>query len=432
MALRRILGIAIGLSLLLPFLFINDVHASPASVHVLDVQGVIDPVISGYVARGIKQAEDASAEALVLQMETPGGLDTAMRDIIKDIFESDVPVVVYVYPSGARAASAGSFIMVASHVAAMAPGTNVGAAHPVAIAVGGGGEVSEKVVNDAATYMKSIAEKRGRNIDVAQSFVYNSTSLTASEALNKNIADVVASDYRELLDKLDGRRVELRSGARTLRTIDAQIIQVPMSSSERFLHAISNPNVAYILFLAGIYGIIFELSNPGAILPGVIGGIFILMALWSFQALSVSATGIALVLFALILFIADLYNPTGILTVGGVISLILGSLLLINSEKEPFVAISLSVIIITAIFTGLFFFFAVGLTIRTQRRTPTTGAEGMLGKVGIARGGLDPEGSVFIMGELWKARAAKGRIAGDSKVRVVGVEGLTLVVEETK
>ncbi|MFQ5815331.1 MAG: nodulation protein NfeD, partial [Candidatus Hydrothermarchaeaceae archaeon] len=274
-------------------------------------------------------------------------------------------------------------------------------------------------------------EKRGRDAEVAQSFVYNSTSITARDAEEKGIVDIVAGDYDALLEELDGYSVDVPSGRKTLRTRGLAIKRLPMTTLERFLHTISNPTVAYILFLAGIYGIIFELQNPGAILPGVIGGIFILLALWSFQALSISATGLALIIFAVILFIAELYTPTmGILAGGGIISLILGSILLINSEKEPYVRISLGVIISTAVITALFFVFAVGLTIRTQRKRPTTGTEGMVGSTGETRTELNPEGSVFVHGEIWRARAATGVIASGKRVRVVDVEELTLIVEE--
>ncbi len=431
MAFGRIFRIQVVLLILSLLFFINYAQTSPPTVYILEVEGVIDSVVSGYVSKGIDLAAAEGGEALVLQMDTPGGLDTSMREIIKEVLESEVPVVVYVYPGGARAASAGSFIMMAAHVAAMAPGTNVGAAHPVAVGVGGVGEVSEKVVNDAAAYMKSIAEKRSRNAVVAQSFVYNSTSITAGDAKEKGIADIVAGDYDALLGELDGFSVDTPSGRKTIETQGAVLRRIPMSAVERFLHMISNPTVAYILFLAGIYGIIFELQNPGAVLPGVMGGICILLALWSFQALSISATGAALIVFAILLFIAELHAPgTGILALGGIVSFILGSMMLINAEKEPYVRISLSVIITAAIVTALFFIFAVGLTIRTQRRKPTTGAEGMIGLTGTTKTELTPEGSILVHGELWRARAKTGTIASGKRVKVVDIDDLTLIVEE--
>ena len=420
----RIFAILLGL-----FFLINSAHAEGGEVIVVEVNGIIDPVVKDYVARGIEQAEEQGAEAIILEIDTPGGLDASMRSIIQDILDSRIPVVAYVYPRGARAASAGSFILVASHAAAMAPGTNVGAAHPVAI--GGEGAVSEKVVNDARAYMRSLAELRGRNISVAESFVVESVSLSASEAQEQGIIDLVAANYGELLFRLDGMEVELRGEKKVLRTRDAEVVRLPMSTRESLLHRISDPNIAYLLFLIGMYGIILELSNPGAILPGVVGGISLIMALWSFQALSVSATGVVLILFAIILFIAELKVPShGILTAGGIASLLLGSLMLIDAEKEPFVTISIKLILSATAFTALFFVFALGLVIKAMRREPTTGKGAMLGLVGVAKTNLSPEGYVFVRGELWRARVKQGSISKDKKIKVVDVDNLTLVVEE--
>jgi membrane-bound serine protease (ClpP class) len=353
-----------------------------------------------------------------------------MRKIIKEIETSPIPVVAYVYPNGARAASAGSFIVVASHVAAMAPATNLGAAHPVA--VGTGGEVGEKIVNDAAAYMRSLAELRGRNVTLAESFVVNSTSITASDALRFNIVDIVANDYGELLQKLDGMKVTTLAGELEIDTRGMELVREPLSAREKFLHTISNPNIAYLLFLAGIYGIIFELSNPGAILPGVIGGISLLLAFWSFQALSVSATGLALIIFALILFLLELKTPThGFLTLGGVISLLLGSIMLFDPEKEPYLRLSLGVIIPATLFTAGFFAFALGLAVKAQKRKVTTGAQGMVGMGGRGVEDLDPEGWIHVHGEKWRAESAGGeRIGAGERVRVVGVRGLVLLVEK--
>lgn len=412
-------------------LLFPSVHAVEEKILVLKVEGVIDPVISDYVARGVQKASEEQKQALIIQMDTPGGLDTSMRSIIQSIQTSEVPVVVYVYPNGARAASAGSFIAVASHVAAMAPATNLGAAHPVS--VGGGGEVGEKIVNDATAYMKSIAEQRGRNVSLAASFVTNSTSITAREALGSGIIDIVAEDYTDLLRQLDGGEVETTGGRKNIVTRGAVLEPLPLSSREEFLHTISNPNIAYILFLAGIYGIIFELSNPGAILPGIIGVISLLLAFWSFQAISVSATGVALILFAILLFVLELKTPThGFLSIGGVIALFLGSLFLIDTEKEPYLRISLGVIIPATLFSAGFFLFAVGMAVRAHKLKPTTGIEGMVGLIGVAREDLSPAGRVFVRGERWKARTGGKKIKKGGKVKVVGVDNLVLIVEEVK
>ena len=324
-----------------------------------------------------------------------------------------------------------SFIAIASHAAAMAPATNLGAAHPVAM--GAGGDVGEKVVNDATAYMRSLAEQRGRNVSLAASFVTNSTSITAREALDSNIIDIVAEDYTDLLGQLDGFEAEVTGGRKTIETKGAILEDLPMSSREEFLHIISNPNIAYILFLAGIYGIIFELSNPGAILPGVIGGIALLLAFWSFQAISINATGVALILFAILLFVLELKTQTqGFLSIGGIVAFFLGSIFLIDIEKEPYLRISLGVIIPATLLTAGFFAFAVGMAVRAHKRKPTTGIEGMVGLVGTAREELRPEGRIFVHGESWKARTKEEKIKKGEKVKVVGVDNLVLIVEEVK
>ncbi len=408
-------------------------QAQAGEVYVLKVEGVIDPVISKYVERGIKAASAANAETVIIQIDTPGGLDTAMREIIKSIFESDVAVVTYVYPSGARSASAGAFIMMASHAAAMTPGTNIGAASPVAMGGNLNGTMAEKVTNDAAAYMRSIAEQRGRNVSIAVSFVLNATSISASEALESGVIELVANSYGELLEKLDGRKVVVKSGEKVLRTKNASIVTLPMSPREEFLHIIANPNIAYILMIVGIWGIIFELQSPGAILPGIIGVVSLLLAFWSFQAISLSVAGLALILFGILLFIADVYSPThGILTTGGIASLLLGSMMLIDAEKEPFVQISLSVILLTTLFTAIFFAFAISLAVKAMKLKPATGIEGMIGETGVVKQELAPEGYAMIRGELWKARAKAEAIAKDKKVKVVGADNLVLIVEEAK
>ena len=423
---RRILVLLLLLALL------PALHAQAAEVHVLRIDGMIDSVMSDYVERGIKGAESAGAEAVIIQMDTPGGLDAPMRNIMKNILSSDVPVVVHVYPSGARAASAGSFILVSSHVAAMAPGTNTGAAHPVSVSMGEVGAVSEKITNDAAATIRSIATEKGRNATLAESFVTNSTSITAKEALEFGIIEILAEDIEDLLLGLDGMKVETASGNVTLNTKDAQISKIPLSPREDFLHVLSDPNIAYILFIAGFYGLIYELSSPGAILPGVVGGIAILLALWSFQALSVSIAGLALIVFAILLFVAETQTASGgVLAAGGAISFFLGSIFLIDSEKEPFVQISLNLILFVTLLTLAFFFVVVGYVIKAHKRKTTTGKEGLVGMMGVAKSDIDPEGNVFVHGELWHARSDKP-IKKDSKVKVLEVDNLVLKVKEVE
>ncbi|MEE8400994.1 MAG: nodulation protein NfeD [Candidatus Hydrothermarchaeaceae archaeon] len=415
---------------ILILLSMPGVFAAEDTIYLLKVDGIIDSVMSDYVSRGIEKAESEGALAIIIQIDTPGGLDTSMRGIIKDVLNSKVPVVVYVYPGGARAASAGSFILMSGHVAAMAPGTNTGAAHPVSMGMGQVEAVSEKVTNDASATMRSIAQKRGKNVTLAESFVRNSTSITAEEARIWGIADILAEDYDDLLNQLDGRHVETVSQNVTLGTRGAQIVKIPLSPREDFLHLLSDPNIAYILFIVGFYGLIFELSSPGAILPGVVGGISILLALWSFQALTVSTAGLGLIVFAILLFAAETQVPShGVLAVGGTISLFLGSIFLLDTEKEPFVQISLNLILAVTLLTALFFAILIGFIAKAQKLRPSTGMEGMVGKTGIAKSRLDPEGDVFIRGELWRARA-EGAVRKDRKVKVLGAENLVLIVEE--
>ncbi len=408
---------------------------SLSSVHALvikaEIKGVIDTVTADYIENVYKKARELNAEAIIIEMDTPGGLDQSMRKIIKIILNSDIPFIVYVHPEGARAASAGSFILVASHLACMSPGTNVGAAHPVA--VGGEGKVSEKIVNDAMKYMQSLAERRGRNVSLAVSFVVNSTSITASEALKYGIIDCIADNYDELLEKLDNRTVEVKGKNVTLEIAKDVIEPIEMSAREKFLHIISDPNIAYILLMLGIYGIIFELANPGAILPGIFGAICLILAFWSFHMISVNAAGVALIILAIILLIAELFTPThGLLTAGGIISLVLGSLMLIDVEEAKFVTMSWEIIAVAAVVTVGFFVLAVGLAVKAHKRKPETGAEGMIGLEGIAKEDIDPEGMVMIKGELWRAVAKDKPIKKGKKIRVVEVRDLTLVVEEIK
>ncbi len=404
-----------------------------AQVYKAEVTGVIDPVVAEYVHRVIKEAEENRADAVLLVMDTPGGLDRSMRSIIKDILNSEVPVIGYVYPKGSRAASAGSFILMACHIAAMSPGTSIGAAHPVGITLTGEAKaVEEKITQDAASYMRSLADLRGRNTTMAESFVVNSISLTETEALKNGVIDVIADDEGDLLKKVDGRKVEVGNTTVTLETSGKEVVFIPMSNRDKFLHTISNPNLAYLLFMAGIYGIIFELSNPGAILPGIIGVVCILLALWSFQAISVSSAGLALILFGILLFIAEIKVAShGLLTAGGIGAIVLGSLLLINPAQEPFIRISYVSIASVVGITLLFFSIAIAKVVQAQRRRPSTGIEGMIGEIGEAKTDISPEGYVFVHGELWRARAEKP-IKKGRKVKIVGAENLTLIVEEVK
>ena len=402
----------------------------PRVVAVGVYEGVINPVAAEYMAQVIADASGAGAEALVLQLDTPGGLDTSMRLIIKEISASKIPVIVYVSPTGARAASAGVFITLAAHVAAMAPGTNIGAAHPVAM---GGGEMDKemkkKVENDAAAYIKTLAEKHGRNVRWAEDAVRQSVSATETEALKLKVIDLIAEDLPALLAAVDGRVVETAAGKQTLNTKAASIKKLPISSRLRILNALSDPNIAYILMMLGIYGMIFELSNPGAILPGVVGAICLILAFYSFQTLPISYAGLLLILLAVILFIAEIKVPSyGLLTVGGVVSMILGSLMLIKTDL-PFMRISWWVILPMVAASAAFFVLVLGMALRAFRQKPVSGIETFIGVTGIARTELNPGGQVVVRGEIWEALSPEAIREGEA-IEVTGIEGLTLKVKK--
>jgi len=410
-------------------LFSGLLHTAEERKHVkiITIDGVIGPVSSRIIVDAIKASVKDGAEALIIELNTPGGLDESMRIIIKEILNSDVPIIVYVSPSGSRAASAGVFITLAANIAAMAPGTNIGAAHPVSL----GGQIDstmvEKITKDAVAYVKSIAAKRGRNIQWAEQSVRKSESIPEYEALKLKVIDFVANNVKELLKQCDGRKVSLPVGERTLKTQGIETKTIAISWRDKLLAIITNPTIAYILLNLGMLGIFFELSNPGSILPGVVGGICLILAFFAFQSLPINLAGLLLILLALLLFILEVKVPShGALTIGGVISMLIGSFMLINSPS-PYMRISVLVILVTVLSVALFFIFAVGLGLKAQRRKPTTGDKGLLGEIGLARSRIDSDGLVFIQGELWNAYSDTPIEAGQ-KVKVVGVENLTLKV----
>ncbi len=399
-------------------------------VRVVEVSGVINPATSAFMVESIEKSQERSVECIVIKLDTPGGLMESTRPIVKSILGSDVPVVAYVAPSGSRAASAGVFIALACQVVAMAPGTHIGAAHPVGL----GGEqpsddMAEKIVNDAAAYMKTIARQHGRNEKWAEDAVRKSVSVTETEAVRLNVADMVCGSMNELLEKLDGREVTVPSGTRTLDTEGAETEVLKMNLRYRILSVISDPNIAYILLILGIYGLFFELSNPGAILPGVLGGIFILLALYALQTLPVNYAGLLLILFGVVLFIAEVkVTSYGLLAVGGIVSMTLGSMMLLQSP-EPYARISWQVILAAVASTAAFFIFAVSKALLAQKRKPTTGKRGLLGEIGTVSRKLNGDWKVFVHGEFWDATSADALAVGDS-VRVKGMEGFKLVVEK--
>ena len=411
----------------------SGAQAANSKIDVLTVKGVINPVTANYVNRGINQAEEANAVACVIQLDTPGGLDTSMRDIVKDIVDSEVPVVVYVSPAGARAASAGVFVTMAAHVAAMAPNTNIGAAHPVAIGEEGEAQMSEemqeKVVNDAAAYIRSIAEAHGRNIEWAEKAVRESVAATEQEALTLNVIDMVANDLDSLISQLDGREVIMLDGrVIILNTQGATTNQNPMSNVEGFLLAISDPNVAVVLLSLAVLGITVEIFNPGLIFPGVFGGICAFLGTYSLGILPINYAGIALIGLAGGLFVAEFFTASfGIFTAGGIASLVIGLLILFSGrptlfQPDPWVIPTIAAVIssITAVI--------IYRVVRTHRRQPTTGREELKGKIATVRRALTPEGTVFYKGELWTAILDEGEAQPGEEVIITKTEGLKVYV----
>jgi membrane-bound serine protease (ClpP class) len=415
------------LVLCLPFAVLT---AAP-TVHIITIDATINPATADVIHEAILRAYDANAECLVIKLNTPGGLLKSTRLIVTDLLTARVPVVVYVAPSGSQSASAGTFITLAAHIAAMAPGTNIGAAHPVGIQGEKDSIMNEKATNDAAAFIRTISEKRKRNIQWAEEAVRKSTSLTETEAIKKNVIDVVAANIETLLDSIDGKSVDLDGIARTLHTRDAEVKEFTMDWKDKILDLISDPNIAYIFFLLGIYGLMFELYNPGSVLPGVVGVISLIIAFYSLHTLPINYAGLALIVFGIILFILEIkITSYGMLTVGGIIALALGSLMLIDSPSSlEFANISLSVIIPAVLFTAAFFAFAIGMGIRAQRRKPTTGIEGIIGETGEAIGALTPNGQVRMHGEIWNAVSEGAEIPAGARVKVVAVDNLTLIVK---
>lgn len=408
-------------------------HASPSAVpgkvYVLKAVGSINPGLAGYIKEGIAQAEKDRVVALVIALDTPGGLDTSMREIVQAIVNAQVPVIVYVHPKGARAASAGVMITMAATVAAMTPGTNIGAAHPVAIGTQKMDKtMQEKVLNDMVAYGRSLAQDRGRNVDWVEKAVRQSVSIGAEEALKLKVVELVAADLPELLQKLDGRQVVVQKETRKLATAAAQVVELPISWRHRVLTQLADPNLAMILMVLGLAGLYFELAHPGAILPGVLGGICLLLAFYAFQTLPVNFIGLLLILLAFIFFILEVYVTSyGLLALAGIIAMALGGLMLYQQGAGG-VSISLEVLITTLLVITLFFLAVAYLAVRSQLRRPLTGTAGLLGERGTALTDLNPGGKVLIHGEYWEARA-ETLIPAGTPVEVVEVDGLQLLVK---
>lgn len=401
-------------------------------VLVITVNSVINPSSAEYIGKSIRKANERKAEALIIELDTPGGLDTSMRDIVKNIIGSEVPVVVYVSPSGARAASAGVFITLAAHVAAMSPGTNIGAAHPVGIGEKMDKTMAEKATNDAAAYVKTLAERTGRNAKWAEDAVRKSISATETEALNKKVIDLVSRDLNTLLSDINGRKVRTVMGDRILKTAKANVVREEMGLRHKILNFITDPNVAYMLMLLGFYGLFFELTNPGAIFPGVFGGICLILAFYAFQTLPVNYAGLLLIILAIILFILEVKIISyGVLTIGGVIAMVIGSLMLFESPG-PFMKLSVYLILPAALVTALFFTIVLGLAYKAYKRKPVTGAEGLAGMQGLANTDITKDdGMVLLRGEIWSAYSDEA-IAKGEKIIVESVSGLKVKVRKVQ
>jgi membrane-bound serine protease (ClpP class) len=416
----------------------SNIHArqTTGDVYLLSIDGVINPLSSQYLSRGLREATEAQASLVVVRLNTPGGLESTTREMVQSLLNSPTPVVVYVTPPGGRAASAGMFITIAGHVAAMAPGTNIGAAHPVGMGEQTDPVMAEKVTNDAAALARSIAVSRGRNAVWAEQAVRESVSITAHEALEQNVIDLVATDLDDLLRQLDGRQVMTTAGEVTLKTADAQTVQAPMTLPEQILHTIADPNIAYMLFTIGMVGLIAELYNPGTLFPGITGTISLLLGFVAFGTLPVNWAGVILLIVAIGLFVAELYTEgTGVLAVGGLIAFVLGSLMLYTpitptSPAMPEVYVSPWLIVVMVVgIVGTFAIFIRAIA-QTRRAPIVTGIHALIGRVGRSTSVLAPAGTVKLDGEVWSAVAVVGVVPAGEEVDVVGVEGVTLRVKK--
>jgi membrane-bound serine protease (ClpP class) len=409
--------------------FAQPRDASVPHVDLIAIDGSINPAVDDFIRESIGRAKANGARALIIQLDTPGGLLSSTRTIVKEMLGAQVPIVVYVAPSGAGAGSAGVFVTMAAHIAAMAPATNIGAAHPVA---GGGQEVKgvmgEKIENFTASFSETIAQKRGRNTEWAVQAVRRSVSITASDALKKNVIDIVAKDIDDLLQQADRRRVDLDGRMVNLALKGVQVIRQEMTAKQRIVNAIADPNIAYLLLMAGILGLYMEFSHPGVLFPGVTGAICLVLAAISLQILSFNYAGLILILFGVALLIGEVFVPSfGFLGIGGVISLALGSFLLFDTPNSD-LSIDRS-IIFTAVATLACFILVISyLVYRSQKAKPSLGMDGLLGEVGEVKGRLNPSGKIFVHGEYWNAQAESEIDVGE-KVQVIGYEGMNLRVK---
>ncbi|HZW38212.1 MAG TPA: nodulation protein NfeD [Ignavibacteriaceae bacterium] len=428
--------------ILISLLVLLSQNVQRRHIDVLKIDGTINPASADFINGKIKNANQQKAECLIIQLNTPGGLLKSTRNIVSSIFSSEIPIIVYVYPPGAQAASAGVFITIAANIAVMGPGTNIGAAHPVMLNDGGSsGKDStdihkQKSTNDAAAWIRSIAEKRNRNIILSEKVVIQSLSFTESEAVKEKLVDFTAKNLDSLLSKLDNYKILMDKGEVIIHTKNAKINIIEMTLFQKILDLICDPNLAYIFMMIGFYGLFFELANPGSILPGVVGLISIILAFYSFSSFPLNYSGIVLILFAFVLFIAEIKVIShGLLAIGGVISFLLGSMMLISSDDEisfQFVSISLNIIITATVLTTMFFLFALGKGIAAQKKKPTTGEQGMIGEVGTALSDINIKlnGQILVHGEIWSAESNDDDIKEGMNIKVMGIKNLKLIVKK--
>jgi membrane-bound serine protease (ClpP class) len=423
---RRMVIYFLSIIMSLIFLLCGSVRAAQREALIIELDGVINPATATFLERGLQEAEKRDVELVIIRLDTPGGLGSSMRSMVKAIMNSSVPVVVYVSPTGAGAASAGVMVTEAANIAAMAPGTNIGAAHPVSA---GGGDIgktmSEKVVNDMASYGRSIAQERGRNPEWVEKAIRESVSITAEEAVQKKVVDLVAENVDQLLKLINGKVVTLKQGKVTLNTTGLKKVAYSPGVRDKILSTISDPNIAYILMMIGLAGLYFELAHPGAIFPGVIGAISLILAFYSFQTLPVNYAGLLLIVLAIVLFVAEIKVASyGMLSLGGLISLTLGSLMLFQD-----VAVSLRLMAPTIALVGGFFVVVSTVAFRAYRAKPQGGVDGLVGLKGLVKEAIDPEGLIFVHGEYWRAVSEEKLEPGD-RVQVESVDGLTLKVKK--
>lgn len=417
--------------LLTAILFLLPAFSFAQKVVTITVNDGINPSTAEYIHQGIEKAKEENAQCLIINLNTPGGLLTSTRNIVTDIMRSTVPVVVYVSPTGSHAGSAGTFITLSANIAAMAPGTNIGAAHPVDLQGKSDAVMNEKVINDASAFIRTIAEKRGRNVQWADDAVRNSVSITEREALEKNVIDIVANDENDLLAKLDGKQVDLNGVTKILHTKNATVEPLEMGFFQKVLSRLSDPNISYIIMMLGFYGLLFELFSPGAIFPGIVGVICLILAFYSMSSMPVNYAGLALIIFGIILYILEIKIIShGLLAIGGTISVLLGSMILFRtSPMQNFVSLSWSVIFSVTGITLLFFLFLITMGLRAQRTKPVLGDNSMIGKIAVTTTNIDIQGQVKFMGETWNAVSLAGKINANEKVEIKEIKGLTLYVQ---